>query len=438
MVERLIQHIRSKNLLDQKGKYLLALSGGLDSVSLGYLLKEADIEFEIAHVNFGLRAEESDGDAAFVEELAKKWGKINHIHKVLPDAFEVPGQSTQMIARKIRYDWFSELIRERKLDGVLVAHHFTDQIETVLLNLLRGTGIEGVYGMADKKIDVIRPLLPFQREELMAYMLDKGYSWRDDSSNEKLIYKRNFIRKIVIPALEEGYPDALRSLNDSFDRIKDTGKAFFHLFDNWQKENIINEGDAQYLALKCLGNLPGKSSMIYYWLRNYGFNISDVEDLIKAIEEGHSGKNFHSDEYFLNLDREYLILARSDFEWESQSIEKNDISMSFKFGKYDLLHVKKDFPLDKNPENAMFDEEKLRFPLKLRKWQTGDKFMPLGMQKEKKVSDFLIDLKVPLVEKKKVAVLESGGQIIWVVGYRIAEQFKCKEESKHILYFKKR
>ncbi|PRY85329.1 tRNA lysidine(34) synthetase TilS [Mongoliibacter ruber] len=438
MVEQFIQHIRVKNLLDENKSYLLAISGGLDSVCLGHLLRETGIDFEMAHVNFGLRGDESDGDEAFVNELSKQWGKKLHIKKIVPEEFDQRGQSTQMTARKLRYDWFEELCKERGLNGVLVAHHFSDQIETVLLNLLRGTGIEGVYGMADKKAGLIRPLLPFERSQLEAYLLKNGHSWRHDSSNDKSVYKRNFIRNEVFPLLESSFPQALTSLDDSFKRLRDTGKAFFHLYDIWKADNIKIEGDSQYLPIRILNNLPGKSSLLYYWLRDYGFNIADVEDLIDACVSGEVGKVFHSENYFLNLDRDYLILSSNDFEWEEQWISVHDISLRFKFGKYDLLHLQGEVSLDKDSSNAMLDKDKLSFPLRLRKWELGDKFVPLGMQKEKKISDFLIDLKVPLVEKKKIAVLLSGEEIVWVVGHRISEHFKYSKESKNILYIKKR
>lgn len=178
--------------------------------------------------------------------------------------------------------------------------------------------------------------------------------------------------------------------------------------------------------------------MLFYWLRDYGFNISDVEDIIEACESGEVGKVFHVENYCLNLDREYLILSKNDFDWEEQWIAAHDISFTYKFGSFDLLHLDGGASLDKDPLNAMLDKEKLKFPLKLRKWRQGDKFMPLGMQKEKKISDFLIDLKVPLVQKKKVAVLESGNEIAWVVGYRISENFKCQDKRNKILYIKKR
>ncbi|MBW3467149.1 tRNA lysidine(34) synthetase TilS [Arthrospiribacter ruber] len=438
MVERFIQHIRTKNLLDENNKYLLAISGGADSVCLGQLLFQAGIDFEMAHVNFRLRGEESDGDEAFVRHLGKIWSKTVHVEQVDPEVYKEKNSSTQMIARKIRYEWFRKLAKERGLEAILTAHHFEDQLETIMLNLLRGTGIEGVFGMAERKEELIRPLLPFHKIELENYLIERAQPWRMDSSNEKSDYKRNFLRNEVFPLILEKFPSGLESMDQSFHRIKDTGKAFFQLYGQWKKEHVQFEGENQYLPMRILEGLHSKSSMLYYWLRDYGFNTADVEDLLKALEEGHSGKVFQSDGYFLNLDREYIILSKNDFEWEPVELLSEDIAMEFKFGHYDILQMSGKDPLDKDPWNAMLDKDKLSFPLILRKWELGDKFMPLGMKKEKKISDFLIDLKIPMVEKRKIAVLESNGEIVWVVGHRISDRFKCSKESNRILYFKRR
>lgn len=438
MINHFIEHIREKNILDESSKYLLALSGGIDSVALGYLLLESGIDFEIAHVNFGLRAEESDGDEKFVCGLARSWGKKIHLKKVSGSDFQSKFGSVQMIARKIRYDWFEEILVQQNLKGLIVAHNFDDQVETVLLNLLRGTGIEGIYGMSEKIGNVIRPLLPFSRALIRSFMESRNLSWREDSSNEKTEYKRNYLRNEVIPLLDEKFPGAGSRLHQSFRRIKDTGKLFFSFFTDWKVKNIRMENEYQYLNVDDFIHLPGKHSLIYYWLRDFGFNFSDVEDIIGALEDRKQGKIFFSEKFMLNIDRDVLILGVSDLRWEPALIQKEDIQMAYKHGIYDILHVKDEFSLDRNPENAMFDLDKLIFPLKLRRWEDGDKIVPLGMKNEKKISDLLIDLKVPLIEKKKTAVLLSGEEVIWVVGIRLSERFKCDAHTRNVLYLKKK
>jgi tRNA(Ile)-lysidine synthase len=438
MVSHFIEHIREKNILDESSKYLLALSGGIDSVFLGFLLLESGFDFEIAHVNYGLRDEESDADEKFVLGLAQSWGKRIHVKKVSPSTFQQEIGSIQMIARKIRYDWFEELLIQKKLRAVLVAHNFNDQIETIILNLLRGTGIEGVYGMSEIRGNVIRPILSFQRTQITSFMESKGLSWREDSSNEKNDYKRNILRNEVLPLVNERFQDGIFLLDQSFKRIKDTGKLFFSFFVDWKEKHIRIENEYQYLRIHDFIHIPGKHSLIFYWLRDFGFKFSDVEDIFKSLEKGDSGKVFLSDNYMLNMDREVLILGKNDLEWDPIIIQKEDIQLSYKHGQYDILYVQDEFSLDKNAENAMMDLNKLKFPLVLRKWEEGDRFVPLGMKNEKKISDLLIDLKIPLIQKKKTAVLISGDEVIWVVGYRISDRYKCDANTRNVLYFKRK
>ncbi len=438
MVEHFIQHIRAKNLFDLEKCYLLALSGGVDSTCLGHLLKAAGVKFSIAHYNFGLRGEDSDEDEAFVRSLARTWNASLFIEHASPKAFEQSGKSIQMVARELRYTWFERLMETNGYAGVVVAHHLEDQIETVLLNLLRGTGIEGIFGMAEKRDYLIRPLLPFKKAQLEAFMVSEKLPWRIDLSNSKNIYKRNFIRNEVMPLMISGFPDAVDTLEGSFQRIKDTGKAFFHLFRQWRLENITEEGLYQYLPIQTLENLPGKHSMLYYWLRDYGFGISEVGEIFDAIDSGASGKVFLSGKFVINVDRDYLILGEQGFSMKPVSLEQTAISLSINTEKYDILQLETPQALDKTSQNAMLDMDKLNFPLIVRDWELGDKFIPLGMRQGKKVSDLLIDLKVPLIHKKTIKVLCSGDQIAWVIGYRISELFKCDENTQHILYFKKR
>lgn len=437
MVSLFIEHIRIKNLLDQESTYLLGLSGGVDSVALAYLLRAANIKFEIAHVNYGLRGTESDGDQEFVKDLAEAWGLPFHLKKVDNEIFKDGYSSVQMMARDIRYDWFEDLVRERHLQGIIVAHHFEDQVETVFLNLLRVTGIEGLYGMSERRGRLIRPLLPFHRSEILHFMTASGYRWREDSSNLKSEYKRNYLRNEVLPLIENRFPEGIDSLDKSFKRIKDTGKAFFYFYRIWKDQNIIDQEGHQILEFKHISHLPGKHSLLFYWLRDYGFGFSEVEDILQTVDSGLSGRLFFSKEYMLNVDRERLILGKAEIEWEPVKIERDDIRLDLKIGRYDILQLEGKFEIDKSPQNAMLDRDKLSFPLTVRRWETGDRIVPLGMKSEKKISDLLIDLKVPLIEKRKVAVLLSGNEVVWVIGYRISEKYKYDFSTKNILYLKK-
>ncbi len=430
-------HIRSKNILDCKKTYLLAISGGIDSVCLGHLLFRLGYSFSLGHVNFQLRGKESDQDEAFIKDLALAWNVPFFVKKTNKKQFKSSGISTQMGARDFRYQWFDELLNENGFDGVLVAHQFEDQIETVLLNLLRGTGIEGIYGMADKRGNIIRPLLPFSRMQITKFMEENGYSWRNDSSNYDNDYKRNLLRNRVLPTLSEDFEGGLQTLDMSFKRLKDTGKAFFELFESWKKDHIKSENDYQYLEISAIKSMPGRQSLVYYWLRDYGFSNFDVQDMLQSIDLNDQGKVFYAGQYILNKDRDLLILGKNDFEWNPLEIHLHDIELNAKNLKFDIMHLEEKFEIVKSSESAMLDLEKLEFPLLVKKWDHGDRFIPIGMENEKKISDLLVDLKVPLIQKKQVLVLWSGVKIAWVIGLRISEEFKCSQTTKKVLYFKK-
>jgi tRNA(Ile)-lysidine synthase len=430
-------HIRSKNILDLEKSYLLAISGGIDSVCLGHLLHDLGIQFSLGHVNFQLRGKESDADETFVRNLAQIWDVPIYVIKSSKEIFKTPGKSTQMAARKFRYAWFEELTKEHGFEGVLVAHQFEDQIETILLNLLRGTGIEGLYGMAEKRGVIIRPLLPFSRSQIKQFMEENRFFWRNDSSNDKNDYKRNMLRNRVLPTLSEDFPDGLQVLDMSFKRLKDTGKAFFDLFSLWREQHVREEGEYQFLEISRIQNMSGRQSMLYYWLRDFGFSYFDVQDILKSVDIGESGKTFYAGEYMLNKDRDLLILGKNDFEWEPLEINIHDIELNLRSQKFDIMRLEHNFEIEKSAENAMLDLAKLKFPLYVRKWEQGDRIVPLGMEREKKISDLLVDLKVPMIKKKQVLVLLSGEEIAWVMGYRISERFKCTQSTRQVLYFKK-
>ncbi len=438
MVDSFIRHISSKTLLNQTDTYLLACSGGLDSMCLANLLIQSEIKFEVAHVNFMLRGKESDEDEAFIKTWAKKHGKTLHLHQTETQKIASErGISTQMAARDIRYEWFETIRQNRNLAGIVLAHHEDDQLETIFLNLLRGTGIEGVYGMADRRGWLIRPLLPFSRQQILEYAKENKVAWREDSSNEKTDYKRNKLRHETLPAIYASSTDAKANLLTSFQRLKDTGKAFHGLFENWMNTTVSQKEGFQILPISSLISVNGAASLLYFWLRPYGFNSDQASAILQSCQNQEAGKLFQSQNYVVNVDREELILSKSVEKFQPISISENDVEFTLPEASYSLLKSTGSLQIQKSPTNASLDLERLSFPLEIRTWQEGDRFIPIGMKHHKKISDFLIDLKIPLIQKQSVKVLLSGDEIAWVIGYRIADWAKSTPATRQLIHFKK-
>lgn len=429
---------RTKSLLDPSAIYLLACSGGMDSICLATLLVRSGVYFEIAHVNFQLRGDESDGDSRFVESWAKDHHIPFHLHLADTAALaRAKGISIQMAAREIRYHFFEQVRHSRNLQGILLAHHQDDQLETIFLNLLRGTGIEGVYGMAERKGWLIRPLLSFPRAEIQAFMAENEVKWREDQSNTKTEYKRNNLRINGLPAILELEPDARKNLLTSFNRLKDTGRAFSGLFEDWKKNNIKDEPPYQSIKYAALQNQPGAATLLYFWLRPSGFNSDQAQAISEALRDPKPGSVFQGAGHRVYLDRDELILSTEPERFEPTFVREDTAEINLREGSYSLQKQVAPVQLDKNPLNAQLDASTLAFPLEIRSWQEGDRFIPLGMSSSKKISDFLIDLKIPLAKKQSIKVLVSGEKIAWVIGLRIADWAKCTPATQHILYFKK-
>jgi tRNA(Ile)-lysidine synthase len=323
------------------------------------------------------------------------------------------------------------------LEGILLAHQEDDQIETIFLNLLRGTGIEGLYGMADRRGKLIRPLLPFSRKNLADFAQENNLKWREDSSNAKLDYKRNKLRHQVLPAVYDFAPDAKSNLQTSLGRLTDTGKAYTSLVAQWLSAQVLDEDGIQSISIQALMQMQGTVSIVYFWLRSYGFNSSQAEDIYEAIVSREVGKLFESITYSVSVDREKIFLAPVFEKFNSIQLSEQDLQFSLPEGNFDIVKIDSPVPLDQKKENAMLDLELLNFPLTIRTWELGDRFIPLGMKSTKKISDFLIDLKVPLLKKQAVKVLVSDQNIAWVIGYRIADWAKTSAATRKVLYLKK-
>jgi tRNA(Ile)-lysidine synthase len=412
---------------------ILAVSGGIDSVVMAHLFKAVGYPFSIAHCNFQLRGSASDEDEVFVKELAEKLDVAIDIRRFDTVAFaDRKGISIQMAARELRYEWFN-LLAEEKRGRIALAHHANDVVETILFNLAKGTGIAGMHGMAEEDDVVIRPMLWVKKIEIEDYAVVNKIEWREDQSNQSEKYMRNIIRRKVIPELERINTSFVEAgLRTAF-RVKES-EDFIRYAIN--KLDLVEEKEGNiFISIQGLHQLQGKFAVIYELLKPYGFNY----DQVKSIEQSlpHTGAMFFSQEWSLNIDRDYLIISSNKEKKIEVRVERETKIIEVPLGVIAIeVHEAGGYELQKRNDIAALNYEKLSFPLQLRNWQQGDSFVPLGMEGRKKVSDFLIDEKVPVALKPNILVLLSGDEIVWIVGYRINEHYKFSSQVKHIYQIK--
>ena len=412
-------------------KLLLATSGGLDSMVLVDLFNKLSYEIAIVHCNFQLRGLESFEDQNFVQNYAEA-NKIN----IFTTQFDTEAYakdyklSTQVAARELRYSWFYELLETKKYDYILTAHHADDNLETFLINLVRGTGLNGLTGIPSQNENVIRPILIFSRQEIEQYAKDNNIEWREDSSNASDKYLRNKIRHNLVPILKELNPDFLSSFYKTQTYLQESQTmaedATIMVYQQVAKE----KGEEIHFDLNQLKKLPNYKSYLYEWLNEYGFSAwNDIYDLV----EGQSGKQVFSSGFRLLKDRDFLILSPENLGDENQEYhiykDQKEINIPLNLSFSKVI----DIGLVSN-RTIFVDEDKLCFPLVLRRWKQGDNFQPLGMEgKSKKVSKFFKDNKLSLIEKENTWILCSDNQIAWIVGFRQDERFKIDNNTKKIL-----
>ena len=412
-------------------KILLATSGGKDSMVMVHLFQQWDYKIGIAHCNFQLRGMESFEDQNFVKEYAAANGIPAFITQFDTKAFaEDYKVSTQVAARELRYNWFYELLETEKFDYILTAHHADDNLETFLINLSRGTGLEGFTGIPQQNDRVIRPLLAFSLEEMEEYARSNNIQWREDSSNGSDKYLRNKIRHHLVPMLKELNPNFLSSFHKTQTYLQEAQVMVEDASIMIYQQVAKQEEDTIYFNIKKLKKLPNYKSYLYQWLKEFEFSAwDDIYDLV----EGQSGKHIFSPQYRLLKDRDSLILSAINFvnEKEEYFIDENqkevNIPLNLKFCKVADIRVVSN--------KAIFvDADKLKFPLVLRQWKEGDSFKPFGMNgKSKKVSKLFKDEKLSLLEKENSWLLCSNEDIVWIVGLRQDERFTIENKTKNIL-----
>uniref|UniRef100_UPI004049DAF0 tRNA lysidine(34) synthetase TilS n=1 Tax=Gelidibacter sp. TaxID=2018083 RepID=UPI004049DAF0 len=424
-------HINKNLPFLHKSKLLIAISGGLDSVVLTHLCKESNLNLSLAHCNFNLRGDESNEDEEFVLQLAEDLDLEVFIESFDTEMYAKEHKlSTQMAARELRYEWFSSLAQQLEFDYILTAHHADDTFETLLINLTRGTGLDGLTGIPEVNFNIVRPLLPFSREQIESYAKENKLKWREDSSNASNKYLRNQLRHEVIPVLKSMQPQVLQNVVTTISNIQNSQQIIEDSIVRIQKKVVTIEADVIKFNIKKLQKLSNPKVYLYELLKDFNFtNWDDVADLLTA----QSGKQVFSETHRLLKDRTHLLLTEISEVTTNETIHisENDIKLETPFGI--LFFDEADAIFGRKNNGVFVDKTLLKYPLTLRKWQEGDFFYPLGMKGKKKLSKYFKDEKLSLIDKENVWVLCSDDAIVWVVGMRADERFKVTNATETIL-----
>lgn len=425
-------------------KVLIAISGGIDSCVLAHIFYKLKYDISLAHCNFMLRGKESNKDEIFVKELGEKLQVPTYTIRFDTEEFATRnGISTQMAARDLRYNWFKQLTDENNIDYILTAHQKDDVIETFLINLTRGTGLDGLTGIPEVNGNIVRPLLLFTRNEILIFATKHKLQWREDSSNSSIKYVRNKVRHKVVPFLKELNPNLLETFSHTLENLKGSQQIVKDCIRNLKEKTISIQGNDIHLDIEQLKKLNNPKVYLYELLKEYEFTEwDDVADLLDA----QSGKQVFSKTHRLLKDRAFLILSELEDSKENDSFEILENTSKIT-APIQLTFEKTAIPFDtKNHSNKVFDElfsndtntisidyDKIHFPLTIRKKQKGDMFYPIGLNGKKKVSKFFKDEKLSLIEKENIWLLCSQNDIVWIIGKRLDERFKVTQTTSTIL-----
>jgi tRNA(Ile)-lysidine synthase len=438
MLEALKQHITSLNLFSPDDKILLAVSGGIDSMVMLHLFRQMNNSIGVAHCNFQLRGHESDEDEQFVRTSVEMLGIPFYCVKFETALYaEENHLSIQMAARELRYTWFENLRKKHDYSYIATAHNADDSIETFFINLSRGCGIDGLTGIKPKSGKIIRPLLFAPRERILQYLKRKGVLYREDSSNSTDKYLRNFIRHNLLPVLDEASSNFRKGIQTTIQNLISSQTLYSYCLDRIKDEIVTHSSNTVYIDIPGLKKFEQTATVLWEILSNYQFNRESCLEIAGSMD-AQPGKVFLSSTHRLIKDREKLIITplpkneNAIFYIDQDSIPAG---MPFRM-EIQVEDVNGSLLIDRNPDVAILDYAMLEWPLILRKWKPGDYFAPLGMENLKKVSDFLIDLKLSIPEKEDIWVLESANRIVWVTGKRIDHRFRFKDFTRKIARIK--
>lgn len=433
MINEFLKFNSQKKIFSKKGKIIVAVSGGIDSMCMLDLFIKSEINIIVAHCNFQLRGKESDGDELFVKEFCEK-RNIGFFSKKFntKEYAKINKCNIQIAARELRYSWFEELRLEKNYDYIAVAHNSNDVIETLLINLFdRNTGIRGISGIKTKINKIIRPLLFAKREDIIKYINSEQIPFREDSSNIKVDYLRNRIRHKIIPILKNTFENFETNIISNISNFEEVEQVYNQKVSDVITDICSNDNNILKIDISNLLKIDFRKTILFEILKKYNFSPKAIDDVLSSLSS-ESGKQFYSDTHKILKDRSYLFVYEN-FKSENikvlikKSIKSIDypVRLNFKISKttFDI----------RNKNIANIDFDKLTFPLTVRKWERGDNFIPFGMKGKKKVSDYLIDNKISLIEKENTYVLlDASENIIWIIGHRIDDRFKITGSSKKV------
>ena len=422
LMKKVKEFIEKEDLFSKQDKILVALSGGADSVALTRILITLGYHCEAAHCNFALRGEESDRDEDFVRNFCRSLNiKCHSIHFETRRYAAQQSISIEMAARELRYNWFSKICEESDCQVVAVAHHKDDSVETMLLNLIRGTGINGLLGIRPKNGNVVRPLLCASRQEVVAYLHRMNQTYVTDSTNLEDEYTRNKIRLNLLPLMEEINPSVKDGLVKTASYLNDISKVYQQAI----KESIdrIFITPEKEISIEKLMNEPAPQALLFEVLSPLGFNSTQVEEVYGSLN-GQPGKRFISSQWQVVKDRELLLIERVKTDNEKPQIIFEEVLLT------------KEFVIPKDKNTACFDANKFKGVISIRKWEKGDYFIPFGMKGKKLVSDFMTDSKFSLLKKEQQWVLSCNDQIAWLIGERTDNRFRIDDSTQKVIIAK--
>jgi tRNA(Ile)-lysidine synthase len=435
MLEQLNSFLEKQKISGFDTRFLLAVSGGVDSVVMAHLFLKAGFKCAIAHCNFQLRGSDSEADEAFVSSLASYLEMPLYIEKFnVEERMKEKGISVQMAARELRYTWFDKLIKEHSYDYLATAHNQNDSVETFFLNLGRGTGIRGLTGIPARKGHLLRPLLFASRQDILAYSKEHGIEYREDASNLETKYQRNKIRHDVLPVMEQVNPGFIHTMGENMKRLSEIQDIFLYAVEE-ARRTLFHQDQGQIRidiqTLKALSPLP---TWLYELFSPYGFTRSQCLG-IKKIMEAESGRRSISTSHMLYKDREKLILLKTGQKaFDRYYLDNPEKHSSLPFPMdLDVLERSELQEIPSDPNMACLDLDEIQFPLTIRHWQHGDYFFPLGMTQIKKLSDFFVDNKIAVPQKQQTWIMASGKKIVWIMGHRIDHRFRITDKTTRIL-----